>query len=185
MTFSNVCEHGVILQFCPKCKDAFREKRRVERRHSNSWTGRKSPNNSASYFGHTWPEWFGMRDAGAAMILEHGRTRRYLTYPQLWAGIRKRVGFDIGHPWRQVPSLLEYISDYTFEEIGLFVTALVVDGNPLTGPSEGFFRLAAARGALPETDAPPTGIPWTGMSARQRAFWEDQVAKIFEKSDQI
>lgn len=185
MSVSNLCEHGNVLQLCPKCKDAFRAKRRVERQHSETWTGRKTPDNSDSYFGHTWPEWFAMRDAGAAIILEHGRKRRYMTYPQLWAGVRTRVGFEIGHPWRQVPSLLEYISDYTFEEIGLFVTALVVDGDPLTGPSEGFFRLAAQRGALSESDAPPTGIPWTGMTARQRVFWEEQVARIFEKSDQI
>lgn len=126
-----------------------------------------------------------MRDAGSTIILEHARARQFLTYPQLWAGVRTRVGFDIGHPWRQIPILLEYISDYTFEEIGLFVTALVVDGDPGIGPSEGFFRLAAQRGALPKADAPPTGIPWTGITARQRSFWENQVARIFEKSDQI
>jgi hypothetical protein len=141
--------------------------------------------NSDPYFGHTWAEWFAMRDAGAALILEHGRVREYLPYPQVWAGVRTRVGFEIGHPWRQIPLLLEHISDYTFEGIGLFVTALVVDGDPLIGPSEGFFRLAAQRGALPESDAPPTGIPWTGMTARQRAFWDEQVSRIFEKSDQI
>jgi hypothetical protein len=185
MNFSNLCEHGFVLQLCPKCKGAFREKRRVESRGAGSWAGRKSPDNSDSYFGHTWPEWFAMRDAGAAIILEHGRIRHYLTYPQLWAGIRKRVEFEIGHPWRQIPSLLGYISDYTFEEIGLFVTALVVDGDPSNGPSEGFFRLAAQRGALAERDAPPTGIPWTGMTTGQKAFWEEQVARIFAKSDQI
>jgi hypothetical protein len=126
-----------------------------------------------------------MRDAGAATILEHARTREYLTYPQFWADVRSRVDFEIGHPWRQIPTLLEYISDYTFEEIGLFVTALVIDGDPHIGPKEGFFRLAAQRGALPEADAPPLGVVWTGMSVRQRAFWEDQVARIFDKSDQI
>jgi hypothetical protein len=126
-----------------------------------------------------------MRDTGAAIILEHARKREYLTYPQLWAGIRSRVAFDIGHPWRQIPLLLESISDATFEDIGLFVTALVVDGDPQIGPSEGFFRLAAQRGALREADAPPTGVPWKGMTARQRAFWKEQVARIFEKSDQI
>ena len=126
-----------------------------------------------------------MRDAGSEIILERARRRRYLTYPQLWAGVRTRVGFEIGHPWRQIPILLEYISDNAFEGIGLFVTAIVVDGDPQTGPSEGFFRLAAQRGALPEADAPPTGVPWTGMTARQRAFWEDQVSRIFGNSDQI
>ena len=150
MTASNHCEHGVVLQLCPKCKDAFREQRRVERQGSNSWTGRKTPDNSDSFFGHTWPEWFAMRDAGAAIILEHARAGEYLTYPELWAGVRSRVGFEIGDPWRQVPILLEYISDYTFEDIGLFVTALVVDGTPANGPSEGFFRLAGQRGALPK-----------------------------------
>lgn len=126
-----------------------------------------------------------MRDVGAAAILERARKRQFLTYPQLWDEVRSRVGSDIGHPWRQVPLLLEYISDYTFEEVGLFVTALVVDGDPAVGPSEGFFRLAAQRGALPQADEPPTGVPWTGMSPRQRAFWEDQVKRIFAKSDRI
>jgi hypothetical protein len=126
-----------------------------------------------------------MRDAGAAIILEHARARQYLTYPELWAGVRTRVGFEIGEPWRQIPILLEYISDFTYEDIGLYVTAIVVDGDPLTGPSEGFFRLAAARGGLPEMDAPPTGIPWVGMTENQRTFWKRQVSRIFDKSDQI
>jgi hypothetical protein len=185
MSGTNLCEHGVVLQLCPKCKKAFREKQRVERRRSDSWTGRKTPENSDSFFGHAWPEWFAMRDSGAAIILEHARARQFLTYPELWAGVRSRMGFEIGHPWRQIPILLEYISDYTFEEIGLFVTAIVVDGAPQNGPSEGFFRLAAQRGALPEADAPPTGVLWKGMTARQRAFWEEQVSGIFHKSDQM
>jgi hypothetical protein len=185
MTSSNLCEHGVVLQLCPRCKEAFRQKRRVERRRSTSYSGRKTPDNSDSFFGHTWPEWFAMRDAGAAIILEHARAREFLTYPELWAGVRSRVDFEIGHPWRQIPILLGYISDYTFEEIGLFMTALVVDGDPEVGPSEGFFRLAAQSGALPEADSPPMGMPWKGMTARQRAFWRDQVDRIFEKSDQI
>jgi hypothetical protein len=182
---TNLCEHGVILQLCPNCKSAFRERRQVERKRSDSWSGRKTPDNSSSFHGHTWPEWFAMRDAGAAIILEHARAHEYLTYPQFWAGVRSSVDFDIGHPWRQIPILLEYISDYTFEEIGLFVTALVIDGEPRIGPKEGFFRLASQRGALPEADAPPPGVVWTGMNARQRAFWEEQVARIFDKSDQI
>jgi hypothetical protein len=185
MNSSNLCAHGVVLQLCPRCKNSFREKRRVERRRSDSWTGRKTPDNSDSFFGHTWPEWFAMRDAGADIILEHARRQRYLTYPELWAGVRTRVGFDIGHPWRQIPILLEYISDNTFELIGLFVTAIVVDGGPESGPSEGFFRLAASRGALPEADAPPTGESWAGMTGPQRTFWENQVSRIFEKSGQI
>ena len=80
---------------------------------------------------------FAMRDAGASIILEHARRRQYLTYPQFWAGVRTRSGFDIGHPWRQIPILLEYISDYAFEDIGLFMTAFVVDEDPLNGRSEG------------------------------------------------
>ena len=107
---------------------------------------------------------------GAAIILEQARAKQFLTYPELWAGVRSRVGFEIGDPWRQVPILLEYISDSTYEAIGLFVTALVVDGTPTNRPSEGFFRLAAQRGALPEADAPPTGVPWTGMTARQSSL---------------
>jgi hypothetical protein len=185
METSNLCVHGVVLQLCPTCKKSFQEKQRFQRRRFGSVEGRKTPENSDSFFGHTWPEWFTMRDAGAAIILEHARAREYLTYPELWAGIRARVDFEIGHPWRQIPILLGYISDYTFEEIGLFVTALVVDGDPQVGPSEGFFRLAAQRGALPEADAPPTGIPWKGMTTAQRAFWEEQVTRIFQKSDQI
>ena len=186
MSLSNTCEHGVVQQFCPTCKVPFQEKRRQQRLHSGVTSGeRKSPLNSDTYFDHTWEEWFAMRDAGAVVILEHARQRRFLTYPELWAGIQATVNFEIGNPWRQVPQLLGYISDNTFEEIGLFVTALVVDGDAEHGPSEGFFRLAADRGALPEADSPPKGILWTGMTPRQRAFWESQVARIFEKSDQI
>jgi hypothetical protein len=186
MNTNNVCEHGVVLQFCPTCRVLFQEKRRQERLRSEATAGeRKSPLNSETYFDHSWKEWFEMRDAGAALIFEHARQRKFLTYPELWAGIRARVDFEIGNPWRQVPHLLGYISECTFEEIGLFVTALIVDGDAQHGPSEGFFRLAADRGALPEADSPPKGIIWTGMSPRQKAFWESQVERIFAKSDQI
>ena len=74
--------------------------------------------------------------------------KQYLTYPQLWSGVRTRVGFEIGDPWRQIPILLEYISDFTYEDIGLFVTALVVDGAPQNGPSEGFFRARGSAGSV-------------------------------------
>ena len=181
MSSSNLCEHGVVLQLCPKCKDAFRELRRVDRRRSDSLTGRKTPDNSDSYFGHTWPEWFAIRDAGAHIILDHARRRQYLTYPQLWAGVRTRMSFEIGHPWRQIPILLEYISDYAFEEIGLFVTAIVVDGDPLNGPSEGFFRLAAQRGALPEADAPPMGVPWKGITASENVLEGSDIENLREE----
>jgi hypothetical protein len=76
--------------------------------------------------------------------------------------------------------LLEYISGRAYEGVGLFVTALVIDPE-VGGPSEGFFRLAAARGALPEKDAPEMGRPWTAMTTAQRTFWKEQVTKLFER----
>jgi hypothetical protein len=121
-----------------------------------------------------------MCDSGRDLILERVKSRRFVTYPELWTGIEAMLQRDIGHPWRQIPLLLEYISDRTYEEIGLFLTAMVIDPE-LGGPSEGFFRLAAARGALPERDAPETGVTWSGMTTNQKEFWQEQAQKIFER----
>jgi hypothetical protein len=143
-------------------------------------SGRKTPDNSSHYFRHPWPEWFEMCDAGRDLILERVRLKQFLTYPELWSGIKARLQRDIGDPWRQVPLLLEYISDRTYEDLGLFITAMVID--PETGsPSEGFFRLAADRGALAGQDAPEMGVRWEGMTAKQKDFWQDQASKIFER----
>jgi hypothetical protein len=154
--------------------------RKAQRRAIASSSGRKTPDNSSDYFGHPWDEWFAMCDAGRDLILESVRLKRFLPYPEFWSGIKTRLQRDIGDPWRQEPLLLEYISDRTYEDLGLFITAMVID--PETGhPSEGFFRLAAARGALPEQEAPEMGVTWKQMTPKQKVFWEDQARKIFER----
>jgi hypothetical protein len=175
------CSHGTIPQFCDVCKvEIKRSQKEARARAKANPGGRKSPENSSTFFKHPWNEWFEMCDAGQAILLDCAARRELTTYPRLWDGIRNHLQKDIGHPWRQIPSLLEYISGRSYEGLGLFITALVVD--ELSGvPNEGFFRLAAARGALPERDAPPVGEPWNGITPAQRAFWESQADALFEK----
>ena len=177
--FDNRCEHGKIPQFCSVCKVKIRERNRTK---SQQATGRKTPQNSASFFGHTWDQWFEMCDVGTRVILDCARRGGLILYSDLWQAIQTEIEWDIGHPWRQIPFLLEYISDRTYEDLGIFITALAVDGvGGNHGPSEGFFRLAASRGALPESDSPPIGMPWTGMTPNQRRFWREQVDMIRQK----
>ena len=147
-------------------------------------SGRKTPQNSDTYFGHSWPEWSEMVDVGIAYLIECAKRHRTAAYGELWEAIEKVLGRDIGNSWRQMPQLLGYISERSFEGVGLFLTALVVDDVPDGHPEQGFFRLAAKRGALPEREAPRMGEPWT-ITSTQRRFWEEQVAAIFAKAEHL
>lgn len=121
-----------------------------------------------------------MCDVGAEIVIKGARRGEMTRYGELWSAIGQKLGRDIGKSWRQMPMLLEYISDRTFQSEGLFVSALVVD-HETNEPNEGFFRLAAAQGLLVEDEAPIDGEPWTGMAPTQRSLWEDQVEAIFER----
>jgi hypothetical protein len=175
------CSHGQIPQFCNVCKVGIKRAQQEARAKAEANpSGRKSPQNSSSFFNHPWSEWFEMCDAGQAILVDCATRGELTTYPKLWEGISNRLQRDIGHPWRQIPFLLEYISDRSYEGLGLFITGLAVDETNGV-PTEGFFRLAADRGALPERDAPPAGVPWNGITPAQQAFWESQKNALFEK----
>jgi hypothetical protein len=124
-----------------------------------------------------------VRDArrGHRCIAQCARERRTTTYHELWPAIGVLLGLDLGNPWRQMPHLLGYISEHSYEDYRLLLTALVVEDGPVAQPGEGFFRLAASMGLLPERAAPPEGVPWRGMTVAQRAFWEGQVEAIFTR----
>lgn len=149
------------------------------RRIASSRSGRMTPENSVSYFGHPWSYWFSMRDAGMKHIAETSHRSRLTTYADLWKGVVSEVGEEAGDPWRQLPMLLGYISDEHHDAVGAIPTAVVVydlaDGHP--GP--GFFRLAAHYGLLPGADAPSLGEDWTQMTDRQQIFWDQQVTQVF------
>jgi hypothetical protein len=156
-----------------------REEVRAERRKLAAASGRKTSDNSSSMYGHPWPEWFQMRDTAMELIAEAARNRDYIRYGDLWKGIERRLGKDLGDRWLQMPNLLGYVSDHFHNEIGALPTAVVVSqGQPK--PEQGFFRLAAWEGYLPDADAPTEGEDWSGMSPRQDAFWRDQVAAVFD-----
>jgi hypothetical protein len=119
-----------------------------------------------------------MCDAGAAFILERARQGRFVTYGGLWSQVELLLGRSLGNRWRQQRSLLRDISDRTFEQTGALISALVVEDGASEEPQRGFFRLAADRGMLAEDDAPEEGEPWTGMTPRQREFWQSQLRKL-------
>lgn len=176
------CIHGLTALTCSLCKapKAAPSSQKGWSRPSSA-SGRKTPENSTSYFGHPWSEWFAMRDAGIECILQCARERRTTTYHQLWPEIERNLGVDLGNPWRQMPNLLGYISEQSCGEFRLLLTALVIEEGSVPQPGEGFFRLAAAMGLLAERDAPPEGVPWRGMTELQRTFWEEQVETIFTR----
>ena len=176
------CKHGAPRSTCSICL-VLRPTGRIPAGKSTS-SGRKTPKNSATYFGHPWSEWLEMVDAGIAYLIECAKQHRTASYGELWEFIGRRLGRDIGNSWRQIPQLLGYISERSFEGVGLFLTALVIEDVPDGHPEQGFFRLAANRGALPDSDAPPTGEVWT-LTPAQRRFWEDQVAAVFAKAEHL
>jgi hypothetical protein len=139
---------------------------------------RKTPENSTTFFGHSWPLWHRMRDAGIVHIAACAKESRTTTYAELWSAIQKQVSEDIGRPFRQIRALAGTIANHAHDTHEPMLTALVVhegDGHP--GP--GFFRLAAQRGLLPEADFPSEEEEWTAITPNQQAFWESQVNAVF------
>ena len=142
---------------------------------SSSGTGRKTPENSDSYFDHPWPEWFDMRCRHHA----HCQSGREAGEDDL----RRAVGRDRrDHREGSRQSALPIAkSPRLHREQGLRGdeprhSALVdVMMTPLSCLAGAFFRLAADLGVLPEVDAPPVGEDWLGMTSPQREFWEGQV----------
>jgi hypothetical protein len=181
------CKHGLRTGTCSLCSGRLTAQVKPKRfGHSTASQARRTPLNSSSYFSYSWDQWHEMCDVGGEVLIEHARQRSAIRYGVLWLEIQSRLGRDLGSSWRKIDHLLEYISDRTYESVGLFLTALVVDEKDgEIRPSEGFFRLAAARGALPEEDAPPVGEKWTKMSPPQRAFWQIQLDALYSKFAEV
>jgi hypothetical protein len=175
------CIHGLAPLTCSLCvrpdKASVPKARPVSRNASTN--GRRTPENSTSYFGHSWPVWFEMRDAGIAHIRSCAQHRQTTTYGAVWAAVEGRLGQNLGNSWRQLPNLLGHISEHVYDESGVLLTALVIYEEGDDSRGDGFFRLAASVGAIRQEHSPPVGVPWLGMTSDQRDFWEAQVAAVF------
>lgn len=157
-----------------------RRKTEGQRRTSASPNGRRSPENSPDMFGHPWPTWFAMREAGLEHLTTCASDRRLTSYKELWDAIERSLDQDLGNHWRQLPVLLGYMSVQALSEYDLIPTALVVAPDENNEPGPGFFRIAADLGLLAEADAPPIGEDWT-MSDTQRTFWEATVEGMYDR----
>lgn len=147
---------------------------------TSATSGRKTPENSADFFGHPWPLWHSMVNEGYEHIINRARQRRTTTYKELWAAITAAVQQDLGNPYWQIGPLLGSISEYAYDKDGVMPTALVMyEGADETNAGPGFFRLAASMGLLPDGVAPPPGEPWKQMTDAQRRFWEEQRDLVF------
>jgi hypothetical protein len=152
----------------------------AKRTTKESGSGRKTPENSTTYFGHSWDLWHRMRDAGIAHIEECARQRGKTTYGEIWSSVGAAVGEDIGNPYRQIGHLMGHIAVHAHETTSdAILTALVVHEAGDDNPGPGFFRLAASWGILSAADAPQEGENWTEMTPRQRAFWKEQVEAVY------
>jgi hypothetical protein len=153
-----------------------------KKQSASSGGGRRTPENSDTYFGHPWPIWFSMRDAGYEHIIERARLGQTTTYTELWAAITATLGPDLGNRYWQMGHLLGAIAEHAHDKDGVMPTALVMnEGDGETNAGPGFFRLAADMGLLPEGVAPPAGEPWKEMTAAQRTFWEGQCDLVFAR----
>lgn len=177
------CKHGLRIHSCTTCTEPAKIERTIRERNVGGSQARKSPDNSDTYFGHTWSEWFALRDIGFGFLVERARGRRTATYNEIWTAVGTGAGRDIGKAWRKVPQLLRHISDKSLDNTGLILTALVITDGRDGHPSEGFFRLSVRVGFLDESDEPEKGVPWNGMTQRQRDFWMNQVEAIFDYYD--
>ncbi len=66
------CKHGLQPTTCVLCNGSL-ERAALERRQGsigNRSSGRKTPDNSETYYGHSWSEWFEMQDAVITYIGE-------------------------------------------------------------------------------------------------------------------
>lgn len=176
------CKHGLQPATCVLCNGSL-ERASLERHHGsggNRSSGRKTPENSETYYGHSWSEWFEMQDAVVSYIGEKAKAGEKATYGELWGALEERLGRDLGNPHYQLPSLLGYVALEGFERTNLVLTALVIyEGRP-DQPGDGFFRLAAGLGIFDEKDAPEIGQEWSQMTPAQEVFWETQVAGLFK-----
>ena len=156
------------------------DKTRSKSRSASSKSGRKTPENSAAMFGHSWTLWFQMRDAAFDYMCQCAKDKRMTTYAELWDSISSTTGEDLGAKWRQLPILLGHVAEHSFAELQLIPSALVVAREGDTEPGVGFFGIAAELGALPRSDAPEGGTAWT-MTDGQRDYWEQTVAGMYDR----
>jgi hypothetical protein len=161
---------------------ALTAKETAKARAKASGNGRKTPQNSTTYFGHSWDLWHRMRDAGIAHIEECARRRTKTTYAETWSSVGARVGEDIGHPYRQIGHLMGHIAVQAHETTNdAILTALVVHEAGDDNPGPGFFRLAGSWGLLAAEDTPDKGGNGTEMTPGQRAFWEEQIDAVYRR----
>jgi len=178
---SEECIHGLTPGTCSLCKQAsspFSNSQRAKSRLTPT-ADRKTPENSADFFGHPWPEWFHMCDIATDYILEGAAIGRTRTYGDLWSAVEEGLGKPIGNAYYQRPHLLEWTTRRFAVARKLMLSALVVRDAEDPGPGAGFFRLAAELGLLHDDAAPKAGEPWLAMSSVQRDFWERQRNGLF------
>jgi hypothetical protein len=175
------CKHGLKLSRCRACKEPTSiPKHRVRTSQGNSTFGRRTENNSESYFNHPWSEWNEMRDIGLSYLESVAINKSTVTYEHFWNAVRLGIGRDIGKQFRQIPLLLRHVGEKSFDDSGLILTALVVTDEAMPSPSEGFFRLASRLELLPVSESPEKGIKWMGMTTAQRDFWLQHKAGLYE-----
>jgi len=175
------CKHGVRATNCGICKEPIRANPpRKMTSTSGIYQGRRTPENSEDFFDHPWSEWFAMRDAGVDLLERHAKKRTTTTYKKFWSGVQAGFAGDVGKSGRQVPQLLRYIGELSNDRYALILFALVITEGDDPHPSEGFFKLAARLGLIPDGEAPEKGVEWIGMSKMQRTFWKDQVEGLYK-----
>ena len=173
-----ICVHGAWIHNCRPCRE--KRKMSVPAYKGTSKSGRKTPENSDTYYGHPWPEWFDMRNAGIAILRECGERRHLITYPDLWVAINERLDKHLDSSQRKVSALLNWIDQDSGIDARFMLTALVIDGHTDI-PSEGFFRLAERKHLLSASDSPPAGQAGRReLSPAQRRFWDEQKNGVFE-----
>ena len=121
MAHIELCQHGKWIHNCRPC----REKRRqsLPKYKGTSTSDKKTPENSDTFYGHPWAEWFAMRDAGITILRERGAGRRLITYPELWEAIETRLGKDLGNSQWKISRLLEDIDEESGLDAQFILTA--------------------------------------------------------------
>ena len=95
------------------------EKDRAVRRKKAAASGRKSPENSSSMFGHPWPVWFQMRDTAMEVIAEATAKGDLVHYGELWDEMEHRLA--VGAQDHEVGigffAVGEVAADFAFDEV--------------------------------------------------------------------
>lgn len=179
MAEREICSHNKWVRACKQC-DPGRNVANLQYKDSTI-PGPLTPENSPSFYGYAWEDWFALRDSGIAILKEVGSEGRLTYYSTFYPKVYRSVGLSPKAASGERSRLLKCINDDSGLDARYLLTCLLLTGKKPRKPMRGFFTAAAERGLFPESEVPKPEDEDRALTPAQKEFWEDQKRAVWDQ----